>query len=64
MRNLILTTAAAAILANPAVAQTNMSSSSQIYKDATAKGASSGRREQERATRQIPTADVRCNVAR
>ena len=35
-------------------AQTNMSSSGQTYKDGTTKGASSGRRSQERATREIP----------
>ncbi|EQB12425.1 CsgG/HfaB family protein [Sphingobium lactosutens] len=36
------------------IAQTNMSSSGKTYKDGTTKGASSGRRSQERATREIP----------
>jgi curli biogenesis system outer membrane secretion channel CsgG len=55
MHKFFLTAAAAAILATPAMAQTNMSSSGQTYKDGTTKGASSGRREQERAERAIPT---------
>ncbi len=38
----------------PAQAQTNMSSSGKTYKDGTTKGASSGRRAQESATRDIP----------
>ncbi|WP_422248056.1 CsgG/HfaB family protein [Sphingobium sp.] len=48
--------ASAAMIATPtmAAAQTNMSSSGQTYKDGTTKGASSGRRAQERATREIP----------
>lgn len=49
--------AAAAMLAGqgqPAGAQTSMTSSGKSYKDGTTKGASSGRREQERAATQIP----------
>jgi hypothetical protein len=48
--------AGAAILATvqPVAAQTNMSSSGKTYKDGTTKGASSARRDQERAERQIP----------
>ena len=38
-----------------AAAQTATSSSGKTYKDGTTKGASSGRRDQERATREIPT---------
>jgi curli biogenesis system outer membrane secretion channel CsgG len=45
----------AALLAQPAVAQTNMSSDGRTYKDGTTKGASSARRSQERAERNIPT---------
>jgi curli biogenesis system outer membrane secretion channel CsgG len=40
---------------SPAMAQTNMSSDGRTYKDGTTKGASSARRAQERAERQIPT---------
>lgn len=55
MRNLISISAAAAMLATaPAAAQTDMSSSGRTYKDGTTKGASSARRSQERAERQIP----------
>lgn len=48
--------ATASLLATPmsATAQTNMSSSGQTYKDGTTKGASSGRRAQERAQQEIP----------
>lgn len=48
--------ATAVLTAAPAttIAQTNMSSSGKTYKDGTTKGASSGRRSQERATREIP----------
>lgn len=48
---------ATALLAMPitSIAQTNMSSSGKTYKDGTTKGASSGRRDQERSTQQIPT---------
>ncbi len=59
MRHLILGVAIAAIAATPAIAQTNMSSSGQTYKDGTTKGASSARRDQERAERQIPTCTKR-----
>lgn len=59
MRRMILGAAVAALAATaaatPAVAQTDMSSSGKTYKDGTTKGASSGRRDQERAERQIPT---------
>lgn len=41
--------------AMPASAQTNMSSDGRTYKDGTTKGASSARRGQERAERNIPT---------
>ncbi len=44
---------------SPALAQTNMSSSGKTYKDGTTKGASSGRRAQERATREIPVCTKR-----
>ena len=55
MRNLVSIFATAAVLATaPATAQTAMSSSGRTYKDGTTKGASSGRRDQERAERQIP----------
>jgi curli biogenesis system outer membrane secretion channel CsgG len=54
MRTLIATAAALALMATPSLAQTNMSSSGQKYKDGTTKGASSGRRDQERAEAQIP----------
>jgi hypothetical protein len=55
VRNLISISAAAAMLATaPAAAQTDMSSSGRTYKDGTTKGASSARRSQERAERQIP----------
>ncbi len=48
--------ASVALIATPlaASAQTNMSSSGQTHKDGTTKGASSGRRSQERATQEIP----------
>lgn len=48
--------ATVAVTAVPAatIAQTNMSSSGKTYKDGTTKGASSGRRDQERATQEIP----------
>lgn len=59
MRKIFVGVAVAALVATPAVAQTNMSSSGQTYKDGTTKGASSGRREQERAERQIPTCTKR-----
>lgn len=55
MRNLVSIFAAAAVLATaPAAAQTSMSSSGKTYKDGTTKGASSARRDQERAQRNIP----------
>lgn len=57
MSKMLSALAATAVLtAAPAttIAQTNMSSSGQTYKDGTTKGASSGRRSQERATREIP----------
>jgi curli biogenesis system outer membrane secretion channel CsgG len=55
VRNLISIFAAATILATtPAAAQTATSSSGRTYKDGTTKGASSGRRDQERGERQIP----------
>lgn len=58
MRKFISAVAAAAMLSTtaivPASAQTNMSSSGRTYKDGTTKGASSARRAQERATRDIP----------
>lgn len=50
----VLTASAVAALAMPAAAQTNMSSSGRTYKDGTTKGASSARRDQERAQRDIP----------
>jgi curli biogenesis system outer membrane secretion channel CsgG len=59
MRKLVSAVALSALLATPAVAQTNMSSSGQTYKDGTTKGASSARRAQERAERQIPTCTKR-----
>jgi curli biogenesis system outer membrane secretion channel CsgG len=59
MRKLISTMAIAALAGAPAAAQTNMSSSGQTYKDGTTKGASSARRAQERAERQIPTCSRR-----
>jgi len=43
-----------AMAASPAMAQTATSSSGKTYKDGTTKGASSGRRDQERGTRDIP----------
>jgi hypothetical protein len=46
--------AATSLLAVPAQAQTSTSSSGRTYKDGTTKGASSGRRDQERNTREIP----------
>jgi curli biogenesis system outer membrane secretion channel CsgG len=55
VRTLISIFATAAVLATaPASAQTAMSSSGKTYKDGTTKGASSARRDQERAERQIP----------
>jgi curli biogenesis system outer membrane secretion channel CsgG len=55
VRNLVSILATAAMLAaTPAAAQTNMSSSGKTYKDGTTKGASSGRRAQERAQQEIP----------
>ncbi len=57
MSKMLSALAATAVLtAAPAttIAQTNMSSSGKTYKDGTTKGASSGRRSQERATREIP----------
>ena len=53
MRKLIFAAAAAAVLTSPLSAQT-MSSSGRTYKDGTTKGASSGRRDQERAEMRIP----------
>ena len=50
----ILAAGAALTLAMPVSAQTNMSSDGRTYKDGTTKGASSARRDQERAERQIP----------
>lgn len=59
MRRMILGAAVAALAATtaatPAAAQTDMSSSGKTYKDGTTKGASSARREQERAERAVPT---------
>lgn len=55
MRRLVAAAAIAALFSAPSFAQTNMSSSGQTYKDGTTKGASSARRDQERAERQIPT---------
>lgn len=57
MRNTISAIAAGAALiasVQPVAAQTNMSSDGRTYKDGTTKGASSARRAQERAERQIP----------
>jgi curli biogenesis system outer membrane secretion channel CsgG len=57
VRKLIASLAAGAALIgsmSPAVAQTNMSSDGRTYKDGTTKGASSGRRAQERAQASIP----------
>ena len=57
MRNTISAIAAGAALiasVQPVAAQTNMSSDGRTYKDGTTKGASSARRSQERAERQIP----------
>ncbi len=54
MRKLFAATAAVALLSSPSVAQTDMSSSGRTYKDGTTKGASSGRRDQERAEARIP----------
>jgi len=50
----LLATMALAGMPNASMAQTNMSSSGKTYKDGTTKGASSGRRDQERATQEIP----------
>jgi (2Fe-2S) ferredoxin len=56
VRNLIAATALASMAAGPiaASAQTATSSSGKTYKDGTTKGASSGRRDQERGQREIP----------
>ena len=56
MQKILAALVATATLVAPvaSTAQTNMSSSGQTYKDGTTKGASSGRRSQERATREIP----------
>lgn len=56
VRNLIAATALASMAAGPiaASAQTATSSSGKTYKDGTTKGASSGRRDQERGQRDIP----------
>ena len=56
MQKILAALVATATLVAPvaSTAQTNMSSSGQTYKDGTTKGASSGRRAQERATREIP----------
>jgi curli biogenesis system outer membrane secretion channel CsgG len=57
VRKVIASLAAGAALIgsmSPAVAQTNMSSDGRTYKDGTTKGASSGRRAQERAQASIP----------
>jgi curli biogenesis system outer membrane secretion channel CsgG len=59
MRRFFLGAAICAVVAAPVVAQTNMSSSGDTYKDGTTKGASSARRAQERAERQIPTCTKR-----
>ena len=50
----LLVTASLTITPIVASAQTNMSSSGKTYKDGTTKGASSGRRAQEKATQEIP----------
>jgi hypothetical protein len=56
VRNIVAATALAGIAAAPiaASAQTATSSSGRTYKDGTTKGASSGRRDQERGMREIP----------
>ncbi len=56
VRNLIAATALTSMAAGPiaASAQTATSSSGKTYKDGTTKGASSGRRDQERGQREIP----------
>lgn len=56
VRNLIAATALVSMAAGPiaASAQTATSSSGKTYKDGTTKGASSGRRDQERGQREIP----------
>jgi hypothetical protein len=56
VRNLIAATALASMAAGPiaASAQTATSSSGRTYRDGTTKGASSGRRDQERGQREIP----------
>lgn len=55
MRTLFFAIAGASLAATPAVAQNaTMSSSGKTYKDGTTKGASSARRAQENAERQIP----------
>lgn len=60
MKKLISAVALASLgVSSPALAQTNMSSSGKTYKDGTTKGASSGRRAQERATREIPVCTKR-----
>jgi curli biogenesis system outer membrane secretion channel CsgG len=50
----LLATASLTVAPIAASAQTNMSSSGKTYKDGTTKGASSGRRAQEKATQEIP----------
>ncbi|PKP99522.1 MAG: penicillin-binding protein activator LpoB [Alphaproteobacteria bacterium HGW-Alphaproteobacteria-15] len=56
VRNLIAATALASMAAGPvmASAQTSTSSSGRTYQDGTTKGASAGRRDQERGQREIP----------
>jgi curli biogenesis system outer membrane secretion channel CsgG len=56
IRNFVAATALASMAAGPiaASAQTSMPSKGQTYRDGTTKGASSGRREQERGQREIP----------
>jgi curli biogenesis system outer membrane secretion channel CsgG len=55
MRTLMLCASALALFASaPAFAQTNTSSQGRTYKDGTTKGASSGRRDQERSMANIP----------
>jgi len=58
VKNITAIAASFAMLATAPVpaafAQTNMSSSGKTYKDGTTKGASSGRRSQEKATTEIP----------
>jgi curli biogenesis system outer membrane secretion channel CsgG len=54
LKKVLIAATAASMAAAPGVAQTNMSSSGKTYKDGTTKGASSGRRDQERGQRDIP----------